>query len=142
MTNTIVGWILDVYIENDEAILWVKKEDGSAIRLIDQYQPTLYILPTSERDGAELYQILSSLPIVHDIKWEYKFTDISNQDKRKLLVVTTISIFHYNKLLRILENPILGQRTRQLFNTRITHLQKYLFARLKVQPVVKVRIEI
>lgn len=141
MINTTVGRILDVYIENDKAILWVKKEDGSAIRLIDEYRPTLYILPKSIRDGEQLFQILSDLPIVQDIKWEYKFTDISSQDKRKLLVITTFSIFHYNKLSKILENRTLKQRIGQLFNTRITHLQKYLFTHLTIHPSSKVRIE-
>lgn len=141
MINTTVGWILDVKIENDGATLWVKKEDGSAIRLIDEYQPTLYILPKTERNGAELFQILSDLPIVQDIKWEYKFTDISTHDKKKLLLITAFSIFHYNKLLKILENRILKQRIIQLFNIRITHLQKYLFTQLKIQPSTKVRVE-
>jgi DNA polymerase elongation subunit (family B) len=141
MIKSCTGWIIDVYIENDEAILWIKKEDGSAIRLVDEYDPSLYILPRRETDGAELFQILSDLSIVKQAKWEYKFTDISIDDKKKLLLVTTFSIFHYNQLLKILENRSLKERIGQLFNTRISHLQKYLFTQLKSHPASKVRME-
>jgi hypothetical protein len=138
MIKSCSGWILDICIENDEAISWIKKEDGSAIRLVDEYDPTLYILPRSETDGVELFQILSDLSIVKQVKWEYKFTDISIDDKKKLLLVTTFSIFHYNQLLKILENRILKERIGQLFNARISHLQKYLFTQVKIQPASKV----
>jgi hypothetical protein len=83
MIKSCSGWILDICIENDETILWIKKEDGGAIRLVDEYEPTLYILPKSDRDGAELFQILSDLPVVKEVKWEYKYIDISNGDKKK-----------------------------------------------------------
>jgi hypothetical protein len=86
MIKSCTGWILDIYIENDEAILWIKKDDGGAIRLLDEYEPTLHILPKSERDGAELFQILSDLPIVREVKWEYKYIDISNGYKNRLLL--------------------------------------------------------
>jgi DNA polymerase elongation subunit (family B) len=141
MIKSCSGWILDICIENDEAISWIKKEDGSAIRLVDEYDPTLYILPRSETDGVELFQILSDLSIVKQVKWEYKFTDISIDDKKKLLLVTTFSIFHYNQLLKILENRILKERIGQLFNARISHLQKYLFTQVKIQPASKVCVE-
>ena len=69
MTQTCIGWILDVYIENDQAVLWFKTEDGQALRLIDNYEPVFYIQPKSEQSGTEILQILQDLELVKDVKW-------------------------------------------------------------------------
>jgi hypothetical protein len=39
MIQTCNGWILDVYIENDEPVLWLKTDNGKAIKLVDDYEP-------------------------------------------------------------------------------------------------------
>jgi hypothetical protein len=57
MTQTCIGWILDVYIENDQAVLWFKTEYGQVLRLIDNYEPVFYIQPKSEQSGTEILQI-------------------------------------------------------------------------------------
>jgi hypothetical protein len=54
-----IGWLLDVSIDNDHAILWIKTEDGQILKLRDSYHPEFYILPRNESDGLHLLQILS-----------------------------------------------------------------------------------
>jgi hypothetical protein len=49
--------------------------------------------------GEEILQILSSLELVKEAKWDYKFTDIGS-DKQKLVYVNCYSIHHYNLLLK------------------------------------------
>ena len=49
MTQTSTGWILDVYIEDNEAVLWIKTEEGQVLKLIDYYEPVFYIQPKSEQ---------------------------------------------------------------------------------------------
>ena len=49
MTQKSTGWILDVYIEDNEAVLWIKTEEGQVLRLIDNYEPVFYIQPKTEQ---------------------------------------------------------------------------------------------
>ena len=39
MTQTSTGWILDVYIEENDAVIWIKTKQGQVLRLIDDYEP-------------------------------------------------------------------------------------------------------
>ena len=52
------GWLLDVYIEDDQAVLWIKTEDDNTVKLIDFYEPYFYIEPKSEKDGVESFKSL------------------------------------------------------------------------------------
>jgi DNA polymerase elongation subunit (family B) len=135
------GWILDVYIEEDQAILWIKTEDGNTLKLIDCYEPYFYIEPKSEKDGMELFQILRDMELIKELGWEQKFIDISNNTRQKLIRVGTYLIHHYNLLLRVLQHDLLRQRIRNLYNTHLSHLQRYLFTQLKIQVTSKVNVE-
>ncbi len=48
MGESCTGWLLDVSIDNDHAILSIKTEDGQILKLTDSYCPTFYILPRNE----------------------------------------------------------------------------------------------
>ena len=56
-----------------------------------------------------------------------------------MFVVT--SIHHYNLLLKVLQHETLQQRINQLFNTKLSHIQRYLFTQLRIPPTTKVQIE-
>ena len=135
------GWLLDVYIEDDQAVLWIKTEDGNTLKLIDDYEPCFYIEPKSEKDGMELFEVLRDMELVKELRWEHRFTDISGNISKKLIRVGTYLIHHYNLLLKVLQHDILRQRIRHLYNTSLSHLQRYLFTRLKIQVTCKVSIE-
>ncbi|MDQ5869047.1 MAG: hypothetical protein M3530_04875, partial [Thermoproteota archaeon] len=107
MTQSCNGWILDVYIENDYAVLWIKTEDGKSLKLIDDYEPCFYIEPKSEQDGQEIFQILREIELVKELRWEHKFTSIHNHVSQKLIRVRTYLIHHYNLLLKVLEHDTL-----------------------------------
>ncbi|MGD0330408.1 MAG: hypothetical protein ABSB40_08195 [Nitrososphaeria archaeon] len=36
-----VGWVLDVYTEDDLAFIWIRTEDNKVVRLQDHYHPSL-----------------------------------------------------------------------------------------------------
>ena len=110
------GWILDVYVEDDQAVLWIKTEDGNTLKLIDGYEPCFYIEPKSEKDGMELFQILRDMELVKELRWEQKFTNISNNASQKLIRVGTYLIHHYNLLLKVLQHETLRQRIRHRYN--------------------------
>jgi hypothetical protein len=53
VTNTLttcVGWLFDISIEIDKAILWIKTMDRQILKLRDYYQPSFYIISRNESD--------------------------------------------------------------------------------------------
>jgi DNA polymerase elongation subunit (family B) len=135
------GWILDVSIERDRVIIWIKTTEGKSLKLADAYQPNFYILPKDEFGGAELFQILSQEANVAKVEWEKKFTDLFNLETggfKKLISVYSETIFSHKTLLHRLENDT---RVAQLFNNDLSHVQRYLFTTLKIDPTSKVEVE-
>jgi DNA polymerase elongation subunit (family B) len=134
------GWLLHVSIEQDKAILWIKTEDKNILRLTDSYQPFFYIMPKNEYGGISLFGILSQQTIVKKVRWvENKSTNLFEEySKRRLICVCTDSVQSHTVLLRKLEND---SRIKQVFNTDLSHVQQYLFHRLKVEPTSKVEVE-
>lgn len=141
MTQKWIGCILDVYIEHDQAVLWIKSSDGKVLRLTDEYEPEFYIQPKNDMMGEEIIQILSDLELVKEIKWDYKLVDINSSVKQKLIYVSSYTIHHYNLLLKTLQHELLQQRVRQVFNTKLSHLQRYLFNKLRTTLNSKLGIE-
>ena len=141
MIKTCAAYILDVYIENNEVILWIKTEDCKILRLIDQYESSLYILPENEKAGEETIQILSDLSVISNVKWQKKFTSIFNSVMEKVVCITSPSIHHYNLLLKALQHEQLRTRINRTYNTHLSHIQRYLFTDLQVRPTSKVLVE-
>jgi hypothetical protein len=134
-----IGWLLNVFIDNDHAILSIKTEEGKILKLRDSYYPAFYILPRNEVDGLHLFQILSREEEIV-VTWEEdKRTNLFDSKKQaKLIYVQLRSLRHYQPLLKKLEDYC---RVKQLFNTDLLHVQQYLFNRLKIEPTSKVKVE-
>src|SRR5919197_5841459 len=134
------GWLLDVSIENDHAILWIKTEDTQILKLKEPYHPGFYILPRNESDGLYLFQILSRQEEVKKVRWEEnKFTDLFDRGKKKKLIYIQLqSSRYYQHLIKKLE---VDCQVKQLFNTDLLHVQQYLFTKLKIEPTSKVQLE-
>jgi DNA polymerase elongation subunit (family B) len=134
------GWLLDVSIEQDKAILWIKTVDKKILRLTDAYQPFFYILPRNEQDGLYLFHILSQQAIVKKVSWEEnKFTNLFDaEERKKLICLVPESVQYYVTLLKKLEKDC---RVKQFFNTDLSYVQEYLFHRLKVEPTSKVEVQ-
>ncbi|HXX96779.1 MAG TPA: DNA polymerase domain-containing protein [Candidatus Bathyarchaeia archaeon] len=136
-----IGWLLDVTVDGNAATLWIKTTEGGILRLVDKYQPYLYILPTDESAGIKLFHALSQQPKITRVAWQNRFTDIFDHDGhglRRLLSVYSESIHCHKALLRKLEKD---PRVAQLFNTDLSYIQQYLFTRLKIEPTSKVKVE-
>jgi DNA polymerase elongation subunit (family B) len=134
------GWLLDVSIEQDKAILWIKTEDKKILRLTDSYQPFFYILPRNEQDGQYLFYILSQQSAIKKVSWEgNKFTNLFEEGVRhKLICVFPETVQYYTTLLKRLEKD---DCIKQFFNTDLSHVQQYLFHRLNVEPTSKVEVQ-
>ena len=81
------------------------------------------------------------MELIKEIRWEQKFTNISNNVSQKLIRVGTYFIHHYNLLLKVLQHDTLRQRIRHLYNTNLSHLQRYLLTQLMIQVTSKVSVE-
>ena len=131
------GWILDVCIEQNRAIVWIKTIEGNILKLSDSYHPNFYVLPNDEA----LFEIMSQEPMVSKVEWVQKFTDLfdtANHGLRRLISVYTKSTHALNSLIKRL-----GKDTRisQLFDTDLSPVQQYLFKTLEIEPTSKVEIE-
>src|SRR5215469_1272461 len=135
--DSAIGWLLDVTIEQNAATLWIKLKQGGILRLVDKYQPSLYILPRNEQAGTELFHILSQQHKTR-VEWQSQHTDIDHDGYERLLCVYLESTYYYNTLVKRLQND---PRVAQLFNTDLSYIQQYLFTRLKIEPTSKVKVE-
>jgi hypothetical protein len=120
--DSTIGWLLDVTVECNAATLWIKRTDGSIIRLLDKYQPSLYILPTDEAGGLDLFHTLSQQPKITRVEWQDKRTDIFDHDRhglRRLLCVYPESIYYYKAFLDRLTKDT---RVKSLFNSDLSHV--------------------
>jgi DNA polymerase elongation subunit (family B) len=140
LVTSCIGWLFHVSIEQDKAILWIKTEDKKILRLKDSYQPSFYLLPRNEYDGTSLFHILSQQTIVKKVSWEEnKSTNLFEEySKKRLICVTSESVQSYAVLLKKLEKD---SRVKQVFNTDLSHVQQYLFHKLKIEPTSKVEVE-
>ena len=135
------GWLLDVSIEQNRATIWIKTIEGNILRLTEAYQSSFYVLPKDENTGANLFQILSQHSALKNVAWEFKFTDLFDNDghgSKKLICVFPESIQDYNTLVRSLEKDV---RVAQLFNTDLSPVQQYLLMKLKIEPTSKVEVQ-
>jgi hypothetical protein len=64
MIETCAGWVLDAYFEYGQPILWIKTDQGNALRLVGSYDPSFFLLPKTEMAGSELIRILSDMELV------------------------------------------------------------------------------
>ncbi len=134
------GWLLDISIEENRATIWIKTSDGAILKLANTYHSNFYVLP-DENTGADLIQSLSQQSIVKKVEWEDKFTDLfdcNGHGMKKLICVYPESLLYYKTLLKSLEKD---PRVAQLFNTDLSHLQQYLFTKLKIEPTSKVEVQ-
>ncbi|MFZ0511980.1 MAG: DNA polymerase domain-containing protein, partial [Candidatus Nitrosopolaris sp.] len=135
-----IGWLLDVIIEQDHATIWIKTIDGTILKLRDKYKPSFYALPKDESTD-EISHILSQQPKIKKVEWKNRLTDLFDNDEhgiKRLICVYLESLFNYKILTRTLEKD---QRVAQLFNTDLSHVQQYLFTRLKIEPTSKVEVQ-
>jgi DNA polymerase elongation subunit (family B) len=133
---TTVGWILDAYIQNEEAVIWIRTEDNGVLKLKEVYQPSFYVLPKagSEKELVHLFTDSADTSVAYD----KKYTMLGTKHPEKLLRVTSNKVSNYKKLVVKLETL---SQVEAIFNTDLLHIQRYLFTTLDIAPTSKVAIE-
>ena len=81
----IKGWILDAYPSNEgEITVWIISESGQRIRLIDKFQPKIYV--SSKHDNIDpLIGKLYNNPDVAHWSFAYKYAQPTDPEKSKVL---------------------------------------------------------
>lgn len=133
-----IGWIFDLYVEGDEAIIWLRTEDGKVIKLKDEYQPNFYILPKTSEQGEGLLSSLKEEPSVRKVEWAEKYTNLSDRKRKRLLHVTLNSTANYKCMVKRLENL---EYVKELFNIDLIHVQQYIHEKLSIAPTSKVDVK-
>jgi hypothetical protein len=132
------GWILDVSVEGNCAVIWIRTLEGQILRLYDAYEPTFYVLPKDESSGAEIFQLLSYQTGIRKVEWTNKLTDLFDPRIKRLICIYPESECFYKALQRKLEKD---PRVAELFNTDLSTLQDYLFTKLRIEPTSNVEVE-
>ncbi len=132
-----VGYILDVYIDDAYAVLWVKLDDGKAVRLTDSYRPDFYIELKNGICPEDLAQTISLHPLVFKATVEEKYTSILNWEKSKVIHVFACNTASF----RVVRNDIEKLNVvKSWFNIDLYHFQRYLFSK-NFAPTNKVELE-
>jgi DNA polymerase-2 len=76
------GWILDLYPGNPgEMVIWFKREDGQAVRLVDHWSPSIFIAASNTTDlEAPLKIVGSELAWTKSVQKFEKVTDTERSD--------------------------------------------------------------
>jgi len=133
-----IGWILNVYVEGDEAVIWLRTEDGRVIRLKDRYHPSFYILPKRVEHGERLLSSLQEEESIKKVEWVNKYTNLNEQRRKRLLQITLNRAATYKYLERRLED---SGYVEELFNTDLLHVRRYIYTRLGIAPTSKVNVK-
>jgi DNA polymerase elongation subunit (family B) len=131
------GWLLDVYVQENRAIIWVKMDDGKTLRIEDRYVPWFYIKPAGWGEEWQLASMLSDCPAVSALRTEERYVTLSSTAKERLIRVEARGIKEFRQLVKGLEGNRLVNR---LFDVDLRHVQKYLFTGLCVEPTSRVRV--
>lgn len=134
----VTGWLFDAYVQGGEAAVWIKSEDGRAIRLRDSYSPFFHVEPRGPAAEDEIMYRLAECPDVKAIRIEERKTSLTDPHKKRLVRVETFGTGPFRGLVKALErHPMVAG----VYNASLRHIQRYLFTRLKVEPTSRVSAE-
>jgi len=120
----IEGWILDVYVEDDRTVLWVKTADGRALRLTDRYTPSFYMKPRDDIMVEWLIKVLEEHPHIVEVREEFKYLSLNANCRSRVLHVFVDSARNFRAVL----NDVRGLGAAEAyFNIDLLHVQRYLF---------------
>jgi len=126
--NSIKGWLLDVYPSNPgEMTVWIITEDGERVKLVDKFQPKIYVSGKTSDLSRLTSQLVTSKSVAG---WRYvkKYVDFMEDKKSKVLEITTTDCrripYFARKLLRLG-----GYRKFRLHNVDLPDAQAYFYER-------------
>ena len=136
--NRDIGWILDVFIQDDKATILIRTDKGEVLCLCDNYHPSFYIMPKTNDAGNELFKTLQEVSNIMGLSFEEKYTVLGAASKERLLHVVVDKASTFDGLLNTVE---LLPQVKAVYNVDLLHVQRYLFTKLNVAPTSKVEVK-
>lgn len=133
-----VGWLLDVYVQDEEAVLWFVECDGRRTRLTSTYSPFFHVGLRRQEDRERLIRELARCAAVDSVCTEFKRTSLGSCDPEPLIRVNLASAKELDQLVRGLEE---NHSVSDVYNVDFKHVQRYLLTQLQIEPTSKVVVE-
>jgi DNA polymerase elongation subunit (family B) len=133
------GWLLDVYPGRDgEMVAWLKKDDGSAVRLTDSWRNAIYV--SSSAEGLEqLAEWVEHQYTVFSCEYVNRRVNVFEYAKRPVLKLTLRNADHSERLAKELE-MLDVKSPLHIFNADLMPAQTYFFEK-ELFPLARVRAE-
>jgi len=133
------GWLLDVYPgEDGEMVAWIKKDDGSAVRLSDRWRNAVYV--SSSPEGLEqLAEWAEHQYQVFSCEYVNRRVEVFEYAKRPVLKLTLRNADRAEKLANELEALNVKSPLR-IFNADLLPAQAYFFEK-ELFPLARVEAE-
>lgn len=117
------GWVLDVYIERNEAVLWIKTEKGQVLKTVEPYNPDLFVEP-KEISSEQLSDMLRQHENIVNATVEKKHRTLDERNDAEVIHILVDQTGNFKKVLRDTEHL---RFVSKVYNTDLMHVQKYLF---------------
>jgi DNA polymerase elongation subunit (family B) len=132
-----VGWLLDVFIRGNEAVLWIKLLDGGILRLTDPYHPDFYGEPLDKDRIPYLQGKVEEHPGVAGVDLEEWYTSLKAVEKTSVL---RIKVEGMRSLRRVKEDLEDTMHFKGFYNTGLLPVQRYLYG-LGIPATSKVEVD-
>ena len=115
------GWILDLYPRVGQMIVWLKRQDGTCVRLVDRWRPRIYV----GGDFGDLLN-LACQPYMTHVRFAEKVERPGDQSKSRVLEVEVKSEKEASALADRIQREG-GYSRFRLYNVDIAFTQMYLY---------------
>ncbi len=115
------GWILDLYHRDGQMIVWLKRPDGSCVRLVDDWKPRIHVCGKT-RDLLDL----ACKPYVSNARFAEKFEKAGDRERSRTLEIEVCNDKEAGSLARRIQR--LGNYSKfRLYDIDIPAVQMYLY---------------
>jgi DNA polymerase, archaea type len=118
-----LGWILDLYYKPGQMVVWLKKQDGACVRLIDRWKPRIHV-------GGDLKDLadLACQSYVKQCRFVDKYERAGDLDKSRVLEIEVENDREAINLATRIQREHNSPRFR-LYNVDVPLPQIYLYER-------------
>ncbi len=117
------GWLLDAYLEDENAVQWIKTENGEPLRLVNRYRPVFTAKPIKGFDPVDLEWLFVQHPSVYSTRVVERYPSLDRTAKVKAVEVQVDQPREYEELVAY------GKRLKEVervYNTGLVPIQWYL----------------
>jgi DNA polymerase elongation subunit (family B) len=116
-----LGWIFDLYPKAGQMIVWLKKQDGACVRLVDKWNPRIHV----GGDAGDLLD-LACQPYIDGCRLVERFERAGDEARSKVLEVDIKSEKEVSSLARRIQRY--GNYSKfRLYDVDIPFAQMYLY---------------